>query len=100
MPLPVPQQHHLRREGRIAVDGVELRRQRDARFGAVGPHDRVAAVDADVGVDVHEPVALAGRLEREGREVRPGAQRRGELHASAAIGEIEVRRERQRVGLR
>jgi hypothetical protein len=90
--LPVAQQHHLRRERRVAVDGIELRRQRHPRFAAVGLHDRARAFDAHIGIDVDEAVALALRLERQRREVGLCAQRRRELHAAAAVGEVEVRR--------
>ena len=98
--LPVTQQHHLRRERRVAVDGVERRGSVDARFGAVGLHDRVAAVDAHLGVDVDEAVALAFGLERQRREVGLRAQRRRELDAAAAVGEIEIRGQLQAVAVR
>src|SRR5439155_17559349 len=51
--------------------------------------------DANLGVDVDEAVALAGRGECDGREVGLRAQRGGELHAAAAVGEVEVGRQLQ-----
>ena len=99
MLLPVAQQQHLRGERRVSVDGVERRGQRDARLVAVGANDRVAAVDANVGVDVDEAVALAGRLERHRREIGLRAQRGRQLHAAAAVGEVEVGGQLQIVAL-
>ena len=66
--FPVPQQHHLRRERRIAVHGEKLRGKVHTAFRRAvgadsGADDRVAALDAHAGVDVHEPVALPFRLE-------------------------------------
>ncbi len=88
--LPVAQHQHLCGERRVAVDRVELSGQRDAGVGAVGVHARIRAVDRHVAIDVHEPIAPAFGLEVNRREVGLRAQRRRELDATAAIGEIDV----------
>src|SRR5437762_13895364 len=89
--LPVPQEQHLRGEGRIAVDGEErLKQCRMSNWSAIGPDDRIVSVNTDFGVDGDETVAFPFRLKERRREISLGVERGRQLDAPAASGEIEI----------